>query len=582
MRDPFASPTSLRLKPVDIAGMSGPVDLRPLGSREEESAHDGPAVMAFLTVGRAADNHLALVGDRFPSVSSHHLRFEQRADGLYVVDLDSKNGVLVGGDPIDGERLLQKGDQVRLGTVGPKFLVVGGRSLEETVFVNKETLRKGGAKDVEQMVKKGNRRTSRQLAVLCAVLAAAIGWLIFDNAQRREQQKTRDLAYEDELRDATEQIEALRLGVAEREEERVLSEEERTREIERLEASLASRTETLTASLEAGSEREQSLVKRIAELELTGASREVMERLERDLAAARGDLDKTREDLALARRRVDLFDPVTVNQSRVTGVGRVRRSVVLIENRVTIENLVTGTRLHLEESEDGERVRPNFEGIGEEFTLESTGSGFCVDRDGWILTNAHVIAAPDSEALRSLSKAPIFEQQIELNVVFSGEKTRHRARVHAVGSGGVDLALLKIEPFEGMPTLDVFDTKTPPPPAGSDIFLFGFPLGHLAVQEGETVIASTFRGILSRNVGGQMQVDAGVHPGNSGGPITDASGRVIGVVVSVQALPDRTAVYTIGYGIPIGDAAELWPPADSAPDPPGAAEEPDGSLPSSK
>ncbi|MEL6715688.1 MAG: serine protease, partial [Planctomycetota bacterium] len=99
-----------------------------------------------------------------------------------------------------------------------------------------------------------------------------------------------------------------------------------------------------------------------------------------------------------------------------------------------------------------------------------------------------------------------------------------------------------------------------PPPAGSDIYLFGFPLGNLAVQEGETVIASTFRGILSRNVGGQMQVDAGVHPGNSGGPITDAAGRVVGVVVSVQALPDRTAVYTIGYGIPIARAADLWPP----------------------
>jgi len=101
----------------------------------------------------------------------------------------------------------------------------------------------------------------------------------------------------------------------------------------------------------------------------------------------------------------------------------------------------------------------------------------------------------------------------------------------------------------------------PLPDPGSDIFLLGFPLGFLAVQDGETVISSIFRGILSRKVGDQIQVDAGVHPGNSGGPITDTAGRVVGIVVSVQALPDQTAVYTIGYGIPIHLAAELWPPA---------------------
>ena len=50
----------------------------------------------------------------------------------------------------------------------------------------------------------------------------------------------------------------------------------------------------------------------------------------------------------------------------------------------------------------------------------------------------------------------------------------------------------------------------------------------------------------------------------SGGPITDTVGRVVGIVVSVQALPDQTAVYTIGYGIPIAAAAGLWPPAESS------------------
>jgi S1-C subfamily serine protease len=92
--------------------------------------------------------------------------------------------------------------------------------------------------------------------------------------------------------------------------------------------------------------------------------------------------------------------------------------------------------------------------------------------------------------------------------------------------------------------------------------LLGFPLGNFALQEGRTVIASTFRGILSRIVDGSLQVDAGVHPGNSGGPITDPLGRVIGIVSSVQATPEQTAVYTIGYGIPIAEASSIWPPTD--------------------
>ncbi len=565
MKDPFAPQSALRLKPVDVPGFPAPIDLRP--------RQGSGGVEAVLTVGREGDNDIALDGGGFPSVSSHHARFERRGGELWVIDLGSRNGVLVGGKAIDTECLLELGDQVRLGSVGPKFLVVGSRSLHETVFVKTEGLRKGTAQDVEKLVARGTKRTTRLVALLGIVVVGAISFVLWDRSAAEEQRESRDLAYEDELRGAAAQIAALEERERDRESVASEREERRRAEIAQLETSLAERTAELEATLQERSKDEQALVARIAGLEETGASRDVLERVERDLQTARDDLTKTRDDLASARRRVDLFDPVNLAQARLSGVGRVRSSVVLIENRVVVLNRKSGTTLHLEPQGNGSSrtVRPNYEEIGEEFGVDSTGSGFCVDADGWILTNAHVIASPDTKLLKSLTEPEIIDQVVQLNVVFSGDSTRYRAKVHAIAKGGVDLALIKIEPFEGMPTLEDFRTDIRPPVPGSDIFLFGFPLGHLAVQEGETVIASTFRGILSRNVGGQMQVDAGVHPGNSGGPITDAAGRVVGVVVSVQAGPDREAVYTIGYGIPIADAGVLWPPA--AVDPPPSTSE---------
>ena len=164
----------------------------------------------------------------------------------------------------------------------------------------------------------------------------------------------------------------------------------------------------------------------------------------------------------------------------------------------------------------------------------------------------------DNQVLLATSMLPI-DPVLELHAVFSGETRRHPVSVVRRADEGVDLALVRIEPFDGMPHVRDFELDAAPPEPGSDIFLLGFPLGHFALQEGERVIASTFRGILSRYVGGQLQVDAGVHPGNSGGPIVDAHGRIIGVVFSVQSLPDQTAVYTIGYGIPVAEVARVWP-----------------------
>lgn len=66
-----------------------------------------------VTIGRADDNVLTLAGDDF--ASSHHARVEGTRDGVWLLDLDSTNGTLVDGKPVDGRKKLEQGSIVRIG-----------------------------------------------------------------------------------------------------------------------------------------------------------------------------------------------------------------------------------------------------------------------------------------------------------------------------------------------------------------------------------------------------------------------------------------------------------------------------------
>jgi len=172
-------------------------------------------------------------------------------------------------------------------------------------------------------------------------------------------------------------------------------------------------------------------------------------------------------------------------------------------------------------------------------TPSGLGSGFIVNKKGYLMTNFHVIAGEkhitvtqfllDGKVLRR-----VLHKKVEIVAV---------APFH-------DLCVLRIKDFDGKVDPVVFAPKENLT-IGETVFAIGNPLGlERTVTEG--VLSQTHR-----NFGGilYLQVDAPVNPGNSGGPLFNARGQVIGVInMSARrmeglnfAIPARIAKYILDH-----------------------------------
>jgi S1-C subfamily serine protease len=142
--------------------------------------------------------------------------------------------------------------------------------------------------------------------------------------------------------------------------------------------------------------------------------------------------------------------------------------------------------------------------------VSATGSGFFVDRQGYFLTNHHVI-----------------EGCKEVKVLRAG--TEADDAVVVASDTHLDLALLKVATAPEQ--VAVFRTGTPIEP-GEGVVVVGFPLtGSLAAQQIVTTgVISATAGILGDTT--RFQISAPIQPGNSGGPVFDATGLVVGLAVT--------------------------------------------------
>jgi len=157
----------------------------------------------------------------------------------------------------------------------------------------------------------------------------------------------------------------------------------------------------------------------------------------------------------------------------------------------------------------------------------ATGTGIIMSADGYILTNAHVV-----------------EGATQITVTLT-EGTEYPATV--IGSDeNTDIAVVKIN-ATGLPAAEFGDSTQLV--TGEDAIVIGNPLGQtFADTMTQGIISSTERQV---SIGGHrmtlIQIDAAVNPGNSGGPLFNSRGQVVGVVNAKISTED---VEGIGFAIP--------------------------------
>jgi serine protease Do len=170
-----------------------------------------------------------------------------------------------------------------------------------------------------------------------------------------------------------------------------------------------------------------------------------------------------------------------------------------------------------------------------DFKQRSLGTGFIIDREGYILTNNHVVEKADQIQVKLAD-----EREFEAKIVGRDPKT--------------DLALIRIEGARDIVPLPIGDSEALQ--VGDWVVAIGNPfgLGH-TVTAG--IVSAKYRQIGQGAYDNFIQTDASINPGNSGGPLLNTAGEVIGINSAIYSQSGGSV--GIGFAIPVNMAKDLLP-----------------------
>lgn len=178
------------------------------------------------------------------------------------------------------------------------------------------------------------------------------------------------------------------------------------------------------------------------------------------------------------------------------------------------------------------RFVPRQPGAPRDFENRSLGSGFIISPDGYILTNAHVVASADEITVRLTDK-----REFKAKVIGADKRT--------------DVALIKID-ANGLPTVRLGDPGQMK--VGEWVVAIGSPFGFdSSVTAG--IVSAKGRSLPQENYVPFIQTDVAINPGNSGGPLFNMRGEVVGINSQIYS---RSGGYMgVSFAIPIDVAMEI-------------------------
>ena len=188
----------------------------------------------------------------------------------------------------------------------------------------------------------------------------------------------------------------------------------------------------------------------------------------------------------------------------------------------------------------GEWLRRFFEGQGdpgdpriEPFDARSLGSGFIISKDGYIITNHHVVADADEVIVRLNDR-----REMVAEVIGSDPRS--------------DIALIRVEAQQDLPVLRLGHSKNVD--VGEWVLAIGSPFGFdYSATTG--IVSAKGRSLPSENYVPFIQTDAAINPGNSGGPLFDMKGEVVGINSQIYS---RTGGFMgLAFAIPIEMAMDV-------------------------